>query len=58
MLNHVITKEQVAGKSGMWSTTEHLLINKNILKEVKAERCNLYIVLLDYNKASDSVPHK
>ena len=56
--NHVITQEQIAGKRGVWSTTEQLLINKNILKEVKTMRRNLYTVWLDYKKAFDSIPHK
>ena len=56
--NHIITQEQVAGKKGVWGATEQLLINKNILKEVKVKRRNLYTVWLDYKKAFDSIPHK
>ena len=33
--NNVITNEQPGGKKGTWGTTEQLLINKSILKEVK-----------------------
>ena len=54
----VITQDQVAGKRGVWSTTEQLLINKNILMEVKTKRGNLYTVWLEYKKAFDSIPNK
>ena len=38
-------------------TTEQLLINKSILKEVKNSRRNLVTVWFDYRKAFDSIPH-
>ena len=39
--NNIITNEQAGGKKGTWGTTEQLLINKTILKEVKNSRRNL-----------------
>ena len=33
--NNIITPEQAEGKRGIWGTTEQLLVNKNIMKEVK-----------------------
>ena len=53
--NNIITQEQAAGKRGIWGTLEQLLINKNIMKEVR--RRNLITVWLDYRKAFDSIPH-
>ena len=55
--NNIITNEQAGGKKGTWGTTEQLLINKSILKEVKNSRRNLVTVWLDYHKAFDSIPH-
>ena len=56
--NNIITPEQAGGKKKVWSTTEQLLLNKSILKEVKNKKRNLYTVWLDYRKAFDSVPHE
>ena len=56
--NSIITTEQAGGKKGIWGTTEQLLINKNILKEAKTLKINIYTVWLDYPKAFDSVTHK
>ena len=56
--NNIITPEQAGGKKGVWGTTEQLLLNKTILKEVKSKKRNLYTVWLDYRKAFDSVPHQ
>ena len=42
----------------VWGTTEQLLLNKSILKEVRNKKRNLYTVWLDYRKAFDSVPHE
>ena len=56
--NYIITQEQVAGKKGVWGATEQLLINKNILKEVKVKRQNLYTVWLDCKKDYDLISHK
>ena len=53
--NNIITNEQAGGKKGTWGTTEQLLINKSILKEVKNSRKNLVTVWLDYRKAFDSI---
>ena len=39
--NNIITQEQAAGKRGVWGTLEQLLINKNIMKEVRRMRRNL-----------------
>ena len=55
--NNIITQEQAAGKRGIWGTLEQLLINKNIMKEVRKMRRNLITVWLDYRKAFDSIPH-
>ena len=55
--NNIITPEQAGGKRGAWGTTEQLLVNKNIMKEVKSLRRSLTTVWLDYKKAFDSVPH-
>ena len=52
VLHNIITNEQAAGKKGTWGTTEQLLINKSILKEVKNSRRNLVTVWLDYHKHS------
>ena len=41
----------------MGGTTEQLLLNKNIMKEVKSLCRNLNTVSLDYKKAFDTVPH-
>ena len=56
--NSIITTEQAGGKNGTWVTTEQSLINKNILKEVKNLKRNIYTVWLDYQKAFDSVTHE
>ena len=56
--NSIITTEQAGGKNGTWVTTEQSLINKNILKEVKNLKRNIYNVWLDYQKAFDSVTHE
>ena len=42
----------------MWGTTEQLLINKNILKEAKTLKRNIYTVWQDYQKAFDSITHE
>ena len=55
--NNIITPEQAGGKRGVWGTTEQLLANKNIMKEVKSLRRSLTAVWLDYKKAFDSVSH-
>ena len=55
--NNIITSEQAGGKRGVWGTTEQLLVNKNIMKEVKSLRRSLTTVWLDYKKGFDSVPH-
>ena len=55
--NNIITPEQAEGKRGVWDTTEQLLVNRNIMKEVKSLRRSLTTVWLDYKKAFDSVPH-
>ena len=52
-----ITQEQAAGKCGVWGTLEQLLINKNIMQEVRKMRRNLTTIWLDYRKAFDSLPH-
>ena len=56
--NSIITTEKAEGKKGIWGTTEQLLINKNILKEAKTLKRNIYTVWLDYQKAFDSVTHE
>ena len=56
--NSIITTEQAGEKKGIWGNTEQLLINKNILKEAKTLKRNMYTVRLDYQKAFDSVTHK
>ena len=56
--NSIITTEQAVGKKGIWGTTEQLLTNKNILKEAKTMKRNIYTVWLDYQKAFDSVTHQ
>ena len=55
--NNIITNEQAGGKNGTWGTTEQLLINKTILKEVKDSQRNLVTVWLNYHKAFNSIPH-
>ena len=55
--NNIITQEQAASKRGIWRTLEQLLMNKNIMKEVRKMRRNLITVWLDDRKASDSIPH-
>lgn len=49
-------------RAGCWSdrcpgNSQTILINKNILSEVKGKRRNLYTLQLDYIKAFDSIPH-
>ena len=56
--NSIITTEQAGGKKGIWGTTEQLLINKNILKEAKTLKRNIYTVWLDYQKVFNSVTHE
>ena len=56
--NSIITTEQAGGKKGIWGTTEQLLIDKNILKEAKTLKRNMYTVWLDNQKTFDSVTHK
>ena len=55
--NNIITNEQIGANTDAWGTTEQLLINKSILKEVKNSRRNLVTVWLNYRKAFDSIPH-
>ena len=55
--NNIITQEQTAGKRGVWGTLEQLLINKNIMNEVRRMRRHLTTIWLDYRKAFDSIPH-
>ena len=55
--NNIITQEQAAGKRGVWGTLEQLLINKNIMQEVRRMRKNLATIWLDYRKAFGSIPH-
>ena len=57
-MNNIITPEQAGGKTNVWGTTEHLLVNKTVLKEARSKRRNLYSVCLDYRKKFDSVPHE
>ena len=54
---NIITPEQAGAKRYVWGTTEELLVNKNITKEVKFLRRCLTTVRLDFKKAFDSVPH-
>jgi len=56
--NSIITPEQAGGRKKVWGTTEQLLLNKTILKEVRSKKRNLYTVWLDYRKAFDSVPRE
>ena len=42
--NNIITTEQAGEKKGIRGTTEQLLINKNILKEAKTLKRNIYTV--------------
>ena len=49
---------QNGGKRTSGGTTEQLLLNETILKEVRSRRRNLTTVWLDYKKAFDSVPHQ
>ena len=57
--NSIITTEQAGGgEKGIWGTTEQLLINKNILKEAKTLKRNIYTVWLDYQKVFNSVTHE
>ena len=56
--NSIITTEKAEGKKGILGTTEQLLINKNILKEAKTLKRNIYTVWLDYQKAFGSVTHE
>ena len=55
--NNIITQEQAAGKRGVWGTLEQLLINKNIMQDVRRMRRNLTTIWLDYRKVFDSIPH-
>ena len=55
--NNIITQEQTAGKRGVWGTLEQLLINKNIMNEVRRMRRHLTTIWLDDSKAFDSILH-
>ena len=55
--DNIITPEQAGGTKKVWGTTEHLLLNKSVLKEVRNKR-NLYTIWLDYRKAFDSVTYE
>ena len=55
--NNIITQEQTSGKRGVWGMLEQLLINKNIMNEVRRMRRNSTTIWLDYRKAFDSIPH-
>ena len=51
--NSIITQKQAAGKHGVWGMLEQLLINKNIMKEVR----RMKRIWLDYHQGFDSIPH-
>ena len=55
--NSIITNDQAGGQKGTWGTTEQLLINKPLLKEIKNSWRNLVTVWLNYRKAFNSIPH-
>ena len=57
-INNIVTTEQAGGKRGVWGCIEQLLINKNVLNEVKQNRRNLVTAWLYYQKGFDSVPHE
>ena len=46
------------GENRIWGTTKQLLINKNILKEAKTLKRNIYTVWLDHEKTFDSITHE
>ena len=45
-----ITPHQAATKKGSWGCTNQLLINKEVMEEVKANRKNIFCTWLDYKK--------
>ena len=55
--NSIITPYQAAAKKGSWGSADQLLINKEVMDEVKANRKNISCIRLDYKKAFDSVSH-
>ena len=55
--HNIVTPEHAGGKRGVLGTTEQLLANKNIMKEVKSLHRSLITVWIDYKKAFNSVLH-
>ena len=55
--NNIITPEQVAAKKSSWGCADQLLINKEVMDEVRRGRKNMFCLWLDYRKAFDSVSH-
>ena len=56
--DNIITPEQAGGMKKVWGTTEQLLLNKSVLKEIRNKKRNLYTIWLDYRKAFDSATHE
>ena len=53
--NNIITPEQAAAKKGSWGCADQLLINKEVMDEVRRGRKNMFCLCLDYRRAFDSV---
>jgi Reverse transcriptase (RNA-dependent DNA polymerase) len=56
--NNILAIEQAGGRKGSWGCTDHLLINKMVLDEVRTHKRNLFCMWFDYKKAYDSVSHQ
>jgi hypothetical protein len=54
---NLMPKEQKGGCSGTKGCKDHLLLSKTKLQECKRKKKNLSMAWIDYQKASDRVPH-
>ena len=55
--NNIITPEQAAAKKESWGCANQLLINKEVMDEVRKGKKNMFCIWLDYRKAIDRVSH-
>ena len=56
-MNDIWDEGQMGTMSGALGTTDHLLVDRCALEEVKEHRRNLPVVYYDYKKAYDNVEH-
>ena len=53
----LLPEEQKGCREGSRGTNDLLYINKAVIKVIKSRNKNLAMVLIDYKKAYDMVPH-